>query len=443
MKSELFLFFLGKKDGFDMQANRRFVKESQFWSPSQIKDYQNALLIPMVEHAYRNVKYYKRIFDLLGISASDIREIADLTKIPIIRKKDIIENQSDFVADNYRQYKATKHHTGGTTGIPCAYYTDRKSWAMNWALKMRTFDWAGYRYGKDRLGVMAGGSLNPNKEMSLTHRIWRNVNNYYTMPITHMDDEIMAEYAEQLREQKIRFLRGYPSAIYSFAQYLIEHNIAIPLKCVFTTAEMLFSHQRETIKKAFLCEVYDTYGCGDGMGNATECERHDGLHVCHECSIMEILDENGREVPPGEEGEVVLTSLYDYAMPLIRYAPGDRAIKLNKTCSCGRSMPLIKIIGRSSDVFRLSNGVVFNGLSLPYEELTEELNRFQIVQEAADKVVVLLETKNTFDTLKINAFRDLISKHCGEGIQVEVKVVDRIEVPVSEKFRYVISKVKK
>jgi phenylacetate-CoA ligase len=78
-------------------------------------------------------------------------------------------------------------------------------------------------------------------------------------------------------------------------------------------------------------------------------------------------------------------------MPFIRYAPGDMAIKSDKKCDCGRSFPMIeKIIGRTSDVIKLINGRVLNGLSIPFEELTTEVDKFQIVQEASDRVEVLL-----------------------------------------------------
>ena len=124
---------------------------------------------------------------------------------------------------------------------------------MNWAVNMRTFDWAGYQYGKDRLAVMAGGSLVPTEGKGFKKRIMHYVNNYFTMQITHMDSTIMDEYYSEIKKQKIRFLRGYPSAIYSFAEYLSEKQKQLPLEAVITTAEMLYPHQRDLMKKIFAC----------------------------------------------------------------------------------------------------------------------------------------------------------------------------------------------
>ena len=425
-----------------MAADIRFVEESQYWTEEQIRQYQEDKLSAIIHHVYNNVPFYKRTFDGLGLSPNDITSIEDLSKIPIIRKQDVMESPNDFLAKDFRSFHPVHHHTGGTTGKPFQYYNDRKSWALNWALKIRTFEWAGYHYGKDRLGVMAGGSLSPKQGMTLSHKIWRYVNNYYTMPITHMTPEIMDIYERELRLQKIRFMRGYPSAINSFAEYLNSCNRKLPMSAVFTTAEMLYPHQRKMMEKVFGCEVYDTYGCGDGMGHATECECHNGLHICCENSIMQVVNEKGLPVLPGEEGEIVLTSLSDFAMPLIRYAPGDMAVLSDRKCACGRSMQMIsKIIGRASDSFTLSNGRVINGLSLPFEDLTEEIEQFQIVQESASQVRVLLVAKETISDKRMLSIEKTMRYHCGEGISILVEQVAEIEVPVSEKFRYVISKI--
>lgn len=441
MKSELFFYILGLTKGFNMTANRRLVNDSQFWSAEQIEKYQMEKLTPLLQHAYDHVLYYRRLFDSLNIKPIDIRKTSDLYQLPIIRKKDIMPISEDFRADNYRTFKSMKTITGGT-GTPFSHYIDPKAWAMNWAVAMRTFEWAGFSYGKDRLAVMAGGSLIPKKGKTIKSRILHYVNNYYTMPITHMDAKTMDEYSYQIKKQKISFLRGYPSAIYTFAEHLSHMQQILPLKAVITTAEMLYPHQRALIKKVFACEVYNMYGCRDGMGMAVECEKHDGMHICPEPSIMHLVDESGHEVKSGETGEVVLTDLYNYGMPLIRYAPGDLAVKSDRLCDCGRSLPMIEgIIGRTSHVFKLINGRVLNGLSIPIEDLIDEFEKYQIVQVALDRVEMLLVPRYEIKQERLQFLERMLAYECGEGVEVEAKIVDSIEVPPSEKFNYVISKV--
>ena len=442
MDNRLLFSLLGKKNGFDMKANMSLVGQSQFWTPEQTEAYQMAHLRPLLEHAYRHVPYYRSTFDRMGLKPDDVRTTADLCCIKPIRKQDILKDPDAFVADNAAAFKARKHVTGGTTGQLLVYYQDSRAWALNWALKMQTFAWAGYRYGKDRLGVMAGGSLTPQRPSSLRNMLWRTANNYYSMPITHLNGEVMEQYCRQLQSQHIRFLRGYPSALSVFASYLRDEGKRLPMKAVFSTAEILYPFQRELMRETFGCEVFDTYGCGDGMGHATECECHNGLHVRQEASVMQVVDADGNINPPGVEGEVVLTSLFDYAMPLIRYAPGDCAVVKAGPCPCGRhGLMLERIVGRVSDVFRLPNGRILNGLSIPFEELYKHVSQFQIVQETSDSVVVKVVPRDTVKTNVVDTIQRVMRYHCGEGISVKVNIVDRIEVPPSGKFRYIVSQV--
>ena len=443
MRNRVLFKVLGRKYGFDMDSYRRLVAESMLWTNGQWEVYHDGLLSSIIVHAYNHVPYYRKLFDKTGIDPFSIHNERDLEQLPITRKGDLIEHPDLFVADNSKSYYPMHHHTGGTTGHPCPYLNDRKSWALNWAVKMHTFMEAGYRYGDDKLAVMAGGSLIPGKTSGMKHKLWRWANNYYSMPISHMTAQTMDEYIGCILREKIQFLRGYPSAVASFADYIVSTNRSVPLKAVFTTAEMLYPHQREIIRQAFGCDTWDSYGCGDGMGQATDCKEHDKMHVCEQVSIMQIVDKEGLEVRPGEEGEIVLTSLYDYAMPFIRYAPGDYAVKGEGKCVCGRQSKTInRIIGRSSDVFRFSNGRIINGLSFPIEELTNEVRRFQIVQVKKDAVEVLLEEKTHLSEERLTKLKETVEFHCGEGVIVEVKVVDKIVVPDSEKFRYVVSKLK-
>lgn len=444
MNNRLIFYLLGKKNGFDMKAWRNLVQDSQFWTPERIEAYQMKQLRLLLDHAYKHVPYYKEAFDHEGIKPSDIRCTADLCRIKPIRKKDVTAHPEAFLADNRAVFRGRKHVTGGTTGEVLAYWQDDKAWALNWALKLRTFEWAGFNYGRDRLGMMAGGSLTPQRHTSFSNHLWRKVNNCFSMPISHLDEATMEAYARQLKRQQIRFLRGYPSALSTFASFLCETGKTLPMRAVFSTAEVLYPHQRALMSQAFGCEVFDTYGCGDGMGHATECEFHDGLHVCHEASIMQIVDADGHWVASGEEGEIVLTSLYDYIMPLIRYAPGDYAKLKVGGCPCGRDgLMLEHIAGRVTDSFVLPNGRILNGLSIPLEDLSSAIGQFQIVQETLDRVTVKIVPRMTTKTDVVETILRVMRHHCGEGVNVEVNIVDRIEVPPSGKFRYIVSQVER
>lgn len=441
-RSKLTFFLLGKKYGFNLSSTLRFVKKSQYWSKEEINEYQNEQLKKIIRHAYENVPFYTKQFNKLGLKLEDIATKEDLVKLPIINKKTVSDNFKDFLSKDFDSRKTLRRHTGGTTGLAFEFYNDVESWAINWTTKKRAFEWGGYTVGKDKLGVLAGGSLLPQDGMGIKDRLWRYMQNFHSMPITRMTPEIMSSYIDQLKSKKIRFLRGYPTAVFTLAKFMVERNIHLKLTSIFTTAEMLYPYQRDMIRKAFGCEVFDWYGCGDGVGNALECAEHDGFHISFETSIFEVVDNKGTEVKYGDSGNVVLTSLHDYAMPFIRYAPGDIAVRGNDDCKCGRKLPKItKIIGRSSDIIEFSNGVTLNGLSIPFEAWTDRIERFQIVQVEKDKVEVLLIPLDKFSDKDEKQVYDIMEYQCGEGVKIEVSLVKEIPVPESGKFRYVISKV--
>lgn len=439
-RKDIVFYVLGKKYNFDIKKYYQFAMENQYWSNDRINDYQCARLNEIITHAYENVPYYTNLFNEYGYTPNDFREPTDLKKLPILRKETIRSNFQSFIARDFQKYHPMDRYTGGTTGAAFHLYNDINSWAINWATKIRTFSWGDYDFGNDKLGVMAGGSLLPARGTGIKNRIWRHINNYYSMPITRMDDIILSEYIRNLKKKSIKFLRGYPSAIYTLALFLEKTDSHLDLTSVFTTAEMLLPHQRQLIEERFNCKCFDQYGCADGMGGANECDKHTGLHVNIETSLMNIIDEKGNEVENDKEGEIILTSFHDKAMPLIRYAPGDLAIRSAGKCSCGRNLPLLKkIIGRTSDLIVLSNGIKLNGLSIPFEAWSEKIERFQIIQTKPDAVEVHFIKKNSFSVKDEKQVLDLMKFHCGQEIDIKIKYVDFIPLPRSGKFRYVIS----
>ena len=131
-------------------------------------------------------------------------------------------------------------------------------------------------------------------------------------------------------------------------------------------------------------------------------------------------------------------------MPFIRYTPGDQAILSSSSCSCDIKLPTLdKIIGRTSDVFHLPNGRTINGLSIPLESWTDKVSKFQIIHEKESLIVVKLIVKDTYSNIDEKAILDIMNFNAGEGIDIEVHVVDDIPPTKAGKHKYVISKVNK
>jgi len=425
-----------------IKKNMKFLNESQWWSEGEIENYQNEKLKAIVKHAYENVPFYNVIFKKLKLKPKDFKTKEDLKKLPIIRREDIKKNLKDFMALNANMFKPQIRSTGGTTGVPLVYYSDLSSWSLAWGLKFRAWAWSGYSLG-DKIGILAGASLIPDQKKNFKKIIWSKFNRMYPMSMTHADDAMLGKYAKIVERENIHYLRGYPSSVAVFADYVVENNLKLDIKSVITTAEVLQPSFRESINAAFNCKVFDTYGCADAGANANECEMHNGLHVSPEPSIMELLDvENNKEVESGKTGEIVLTSLTNYAMPTLRYAPGDLGIKSDIVCSCGRKLPLLdKIDGRTTDIIKFSNGIRLGGPAFTLIFRNFKINNYQIIQHTIDSIDVNIVKANKFFSEDHKKLLKILRYHTGEGVTINTNYIKKIPVSKSGKFRFIISKV--
>jgi len=441
-RSKIAFALLGIKHGFNMNDMVRFVNENQYWSHDKIMEYQVSHLRNLLEHAYKHTRYYRKVMDERGIRASDVTDLTVLKKLPVIGKQEINQCWQDFVADNAKQYHPMHRVTSGTTGLTFKYLNDAKSWGLNWATKERTFSWGGYTFGKDKIATLKGGSMLRRAKPSLSGRFWKYLHNYHDLSVVHLSEANMEQYYREMIDLNIKFLRGFPTAVYTFAKYIAAKHGSLPLKATFTSAEYLQDFQRELIKETFRTNHIDAYGCGDGMGGANQCEQAKGYHINIETSIMEIISANGSDCMPGEEGEIVLTSLHDYAMPLIRYTPGDVAKVASEQCPCGRSLPLLeRIVGRTSDLIDLPNGRSLNGIAVPFAEWADKIEKFQLWHTQPDEVILKVIPKVGLMKQDIDHITEIMEHHLGHEIRFAVDLVDDIPLSESGKFRYVVSKI--
>jgi phenylacetate-CoA ligase len=167
----------------------------------------------------------------------------------------------------------------------------------------------------------------------------------------------VAEQAEWLERRAPVYLATYPSTAAALARHFTSRGRSLPLRAVFTSGETLDDGTRDEVRTAFGCAVIDRYATNEIGHIAAQCPTEGGYHVGAEAVLLELLDQHGNDVAPGEQGRVVLTSLYNFAMPFIRYEIGDFAIAAEGPCSCGSTLPrLAAILGRQRNVFTFPDG---------------------------------------------------------------------------------------
>ena len=435
------LFILAHQIGYTgFYRTYKKAMENQWRSYSELKEEQDKQLRQTIDFAYHNVPYYHRLFNELHLPPRDIRGVEDLEKLPILTKEIIKKNREAFIPAALQTIPHETRATGGSTGTPFSYRLSTVDRFCGGALLYRGWGYGGYNPG-DRMVFLAGRSLDVGRKSYLitkAHEISRNIRKLSSFD---MGEEEMQEYARIINAFKPRFIRGYPSSLYFFATWIEENDISIhtPLS-IFSASEKLYPTTRETLERVFCCGIYDNYGLNDGGVSAYECQEHAGLHIDTERSVMEVVDDNAKQIACGE-GRVVATSLHNQAMPLIRYDTGDIASVIDEPCACGRGSRLLgEIGGRSVDMLVTPEGKHVHGwlFLFLFWKYGEGIREYQVVQETRERIVIRIVPDGNFDERRLYEIRENIGRDY-PGWEIEFKYVDAIERTGAGKYKFIIN----
>lgn len=398
-----------------------------------IQTIQQKKLHEILSYAQRRVPGYQ-----------SISSEAKLHNFPIATKAMYRENEDQWIASGYIKGDLIIEKSSGSSGVQGKVYMSKAESMSEIAHQTYLWTWSGYQPGD--LLLQLGMTPNRGVFKKTKDLLFRT---YYKQAFNlNKDDVIKNLHTVQGRKVNI-FFGGYASGLYEYAQIAKAQNMkGVCFKAVISWGDKMFDHYRGLIESQFHCKVYDTYGTTEGFVIAGQCE-YGTYHVLTPHIYLELLDDYGKEVAPGEWGYVVVTRLDAYAMPLIRYQLGDLAIKEdpNKSCDCGRPFPMLrKIVGRDTDVVRLSSGKTlivhfFTGI---FEHI-EEIRQFQVVQNEKDFFTIRYITELT-DNKVVDVLKDVkrtMDEKAGETLRVYFERVEEIKPSPSGKPQIVISRLNK
>ena len=430
---------------------RRYDQLSQ----DKIKDLQDKKLEKLILHCYKNVPYYTKLFDRLGIKPEDIKTRTDLTKLPVLTKQIIRDNYDDLMSTDIPASRLIKCSTGGSTGTPLQFCKDAKEWSGQKAATLRAWEWYGLQLG-DKIFSLGGNSIVKKKKKFSYKNIYDEViMRNFKHSSADVTDEGMQKHYESLMKLKPTAIRGYGSSLYIFARYIEKNQLPVcPIKVVLTTGEVLVPEYRRKLEQVFQAPVYDEYGAGDGGILSHECPQRDGLHIEESLCVIEITDKVGNVLPDGQVGYVITTDLENYAFPFLRYQVGDMAYIKPGDCSCCRqSRRFGEIMGRAGRLVYNKQGVPISPTMLPimmypdlnYHKLENQIlynkiDRFQIRQDKAGDIKILLKMKNKADEMA-QMYDYIIMNYSShfKGSEVTLYFVDEIPTLPSGKEDYCVS----
>ena len=419
----------------------RDMEAAQWLPPERLRELQEYRLRTFLALAVRNVPYYYEKFDELHLRPQDVRSVAELGVIPCLTKQDIRDNLERMRSRKAR--KVTQFATGGSTGQPLIFYLGPTRVSSDVAARMRAEAWFGVGIG-DREYAIWGSPVELRKQdhlRNLRDRILRT----RLLPAFEMSPATMTRYLDEMSRTKCARVFGYPSSIALLCDHARREGRdlrRLGVRVVFVTAEYLQHEWRLAIQEAFGCPVANGYGGRDSGFVAQECPAG-GMHTTADRLIVEIVDEKGNALPPGQTGEIVVTNLDTPEMPFIRYRTGDVGVLAAKLCSCGRTLPLLeKIEGRKTDFIVTPDGRVMHGLSLMYviREL-EGVAGFRITQKQLTEFEVDLVCTRNYDPGNETRIREGFQRRMRAPVKVAIHYCEAIPPTSSGKARYVISHV--
>lgn len=402
------------------------IEREQWLSTGQLERLQWRRLKKLLKHAYENTTFYRERFDSAGITPDDIRERKDLERIPVTTREDL-RDPEPLITQGVNKEKLKYSTTSGSSGRRTTTYFDKRAWRKaKFLLKLRARIACGLRPW-NRIAVFSEVKANNSffKKYFLRQRAF----------------SILDPIESHLHEIE----HFNPSAMYGFPSYfslLAEKDVMIHPQRIFTSSEMLDPKTKRKIEDAFKAEVYDVYGCTEVKEISWECPEHNGYHINADWLLVEFLN-NGKSTKE-ENASIVVTSLYNYGMPLIRYEIGDRGQSLEQKCLCGRGLPLMAPSqGRSVDHFILPNGLSISPYVMTCAiENIEGMRQYQIRQERKELVTVTIVPDKQFNEESKRQINSALESILPE-VKIQIKTSVVINREKSGKYRIVVSEVDK
>ena len=425
--------------GGKFQKYTKELNRSQWYSNNKLKEIQLNRLKKIIEHSYKYVPYYRNLFIELGLVPEDITSINDLKKIPITNKTAVKHFHSKFIAQNIPKKKLIQHRTGGTTGTSLTMYVTSDSLRYNFAfLEERCKRWSGVRSG-DKLATFLGRQIVPTKQKKPPFWRFNRAYNQILFSSYHMNDKNLKFYIDEYNHFKPKIIQGYVSNIYIFAKFILAHNLTVHSPTsILLSSETLFDWQRKIIEEAFQAKIYNGYSMAEFVAFISECEKGN-LHVSTEYGIIEFDKIIGFD----DKYEIIATTLFNYAMPLIRYKTGDIVtFSKNNRCSCGRMLPIINSIeGRKDNMLITPEGNYISSasMSLIFKNF-DYIEEAQIVQYDKLKITVNIVLIKNIDTNFERLILEL-KKILGSKMEIVIRTTDKLERTVAGKYQFIISKV--
>lgn len=419
----LFDFTLRFK-GFPIREATRHLNEIETLSDDEFAIYVEKQKQEIVRFHLKNNAFYTKL-------AKEINP-ADWNSIPVLTKGDIQQSLENRLSKGYSTKNVYVNKTSGSGGHPFIFAKDKFTHSLTWAMIQNRFAWHDIDLKHSFQARFYGIPLDVlgyQKE-----RLKDLLSNRYRFTIFDLSDEKLEQFFQKFTKTPFEYINGYTSSIVLFAKHLQHKNVVLKeicptLKVCMVTSEMLFESDKKLLETWLGIPIVNEYGASE-LDLIAYTDTNDNFIVNTETLFVEILDENNRPVPEGQEGRIVITSLYNKAHPFIRYDIGDWG-SFSKT-GTARKPILNSLIGRTNDVAILPNGKKVPGLTFYYvtKSIVEDnsnVTEFVVVQTKTDSFEITYISQIPLSKKEESKIESALENYLGAGLKLKLIRVETLD----------------
>lgn len=415
----LFTFSL-QLNNFPIKKARRFLREVQGVSVDKYPEYVEERKRGIVEFHLKHNPFYRDFFKN--------KKFEDWGQVPVMGKSNLQRRLQVRLSEGFTAGNSFVGKTSGSSGHPFIFSKDKFCHALTWAI----FEDRYHQYGIDLNNSFQARfyGIPLNKTGYYKERLKDWLGKRYRFPVFNLNTEALEGIFLKFKKKPFEYINGYTSSIVLFAKFLRERNVVLKeicpsLKLCIVTSEMLFEEDRVLLEKQFDVPVVNEYGASE-VGLIAFQDKKNQLLLTSEDIFVEVLDEENKPVPHGEEGKIVITSLYNKSHPIIRYEIGDRGIMSAKSSA---KFPILeKLTGRTNDIAVLPSGKVVPGLTFYYVTKTviEDSGHVKefIVQQTAKDTFKFIYVGKTLSAEKIAAIKKAVDQYLEKNLKLEFEKVE-------------------
>lgn len=422
------------------------LSQSQWWPSDILASAHKVQLSALLTHASQQVPFYRQRLAATGWTPGSLISTAQFRRIPVLQREEAMRLGDGLCADELPagHGRVDTGSTSGSTGRSLRFWTNQPFRQMQYAFHLRLYLWHRWDFSRANSGILVDRDRKAPAPYGRTYPNWGAwlADIYPTGPYHFLSARTDVEaQLDWLMKRKPGYLQTYPSNLDALLDTASrqERDLSF-LQGVSTLGELVTKTLRDKVRDQLRRPFADVYSSQEMGYLAIQCPRHEHYHVQAENVVLEVLDEANRPCQPGQVGRVVVTTLHNFAAPLVRYEIGDYA-EVGEPCDCGRHLPVLtRILGRSRNMLKKPDGqTAWPHFGTAALHRCAPIRQFQVVQTSLHNIEFRIVVDERLTAEVESRLKAILIDNLEYPFKIDIRYFDRIERSRGGKFEDFIS----